>query len=190
MLPNSVKNAMPEESFNLLNDKLTCGDYVKDDILNNLLYYKLLQNKGDFTPFLDVSESLSNKINKNIDKYDTFDGFCNILKSKDLSHTRISRCLMHILLDIKTSNMQEYKDDNFTSFIRILGQKKSSFPLLAKIGEDSEIPVINRLKDAEKLLDTLSVQLLNENLTASKVYNLLCGKKNVSEFSLPPIILR
>lgn len=190
MLPDSVKNAMPEESFNLLNDKLTCGDYVKDDILNNLLYYKLLQNKGDFTPFLDVSESLSNKINKNIDKYDTFDGFCNILKSKDLSHTRISRCLMHILLDIKTSNMQEYRDDNFTSFIRILGQKKSSFPLLAKIGEDSEISVINRLKDAEKLLDPLSVQLLNENLTASKVYNLLCGKKNVSEFSLPPIILR
>ena len=190
ILPGSVKNAMPEESFNLLNDKLTCGDHVKDDIRSDLLYYKLLQNKGNLTTFLDVSESLSNKIIKSIDKYDSFDGFCNILKSKDLSHTRISRCLMHILLDIKAGNMQKYKDDNFTSFIRILGQKKSSFPLLAKIGESSEIPVINRLKDADKLLDPLSMQLLNENLTASKVYNLLCGRKNVSEFSLPPIILR
>ena len=96
---------------------------------------------------------------------------------------------MHILLDVKTGNMQKYKDDGFTSFIRILGQKKSSFPLLAKIGENSDIPVINRLKDAGKILDSLSMQLLSETLAASKVYNLLCGQKNVSEFSLPPIIL-
>ena len=180
---------MPETSFNLLNDKLVRGEYVKEEILDNLLYYKLMQNKGDFTAFLDINESLSNKINKTIDKYETFDGFCNILKSKDLSYTRISRCLMHILLDVKTGNMQKYKDDGFTSFIRILGQKKSSFPLLAKIGENSDIPVINRLKDAGKILDSLSMQLLSETLAASKVYNLLCGQKNVSEFSLPPIIL-
>ena len=188
-LEGSVKNAMPETSFNLLNDKLVRGEYVKEEILDNLLYYKLMQNKGDFTAFLDINESLSNKINKTIDKYETFDGFCNILKSKDLSYTRISRCLMHILLDVKTGNMQKYKDDGFTSFIRILGQKKSSFPLLAKIGENSDIPVINRLKDAGKILDSLSMQLLSETLAASKIYNLLCGQKNVSEFSLPPIIL-
>lgn len=188
-LEDSVKNAMPETSFKLLNDKLACGEFVKEDILDNLLYYKLMQNKGNFTAFLDINESLSNKINKAIDKYETFDGFCNILKSKDLSYTRISRCLMHILLDVKTDNMQKYKDDGFTSFIRILGQRKSSFPLLAKIGENSDIPVINRLKDAEKILDSLSMQLLSETLAASKVYNLLCGQKNVSEFSLPPIIL-
>ena len=188
-LPDSVKNAMPGTSFDLLNKKLQNSEYVKEDILNTLLYYKLLQNKDDYTAFLDVNESLSNKIGKNIDKYETFEGFCDILKSKDLSYTRISRCLMHILLDIKADNMLKYKDDGFTSFIRILGQKKSSFPLLAEIGENSEIPVINRLKDAEKLLNPLSMQLFRENLASSQVYNLLFSGEKISEFSLPPIIM-
>ncbi|MBO4911724.1 MAG: nucleotidyltransferase [Butyrivibrio sp.] len=188
-LPDSVKNTMPGTSFDLLNEKLQSGEYVKEDILNTLLYYKLLQNKDDYTAFLDVNESLSNKIGKNIDKYETFEGFCDILKSKDLSYTRISRCLMHILLDIKADNMLKYKDDGFTSFIRILGQKKSSFPLLAEIGEKSEIPVINRLKDAEKLLSPLSMQLFRENLSSSQVYNLLCNGERISEFSLSPIIM-
>ena len=188
-LPESVKCTMPEDSFDLLYNKLKNGEYVREEILDKILYYKLLQNKGDYTPFLDVSESLSCKIAKNLDKFDTFDGFCNILKSKDISFTRISRCLMHILLDIKAENMQHYKDDNFTSFIRILGQKKSASPLLAKIGEGSLIPILSRLKDAEKTLNPTSLQLFKENLDASRVYNLLCDAKNTSEFSLKPIII-
>ncbi|MBO4457512.1 MAG: nucleotidyltransferase family protein [Butyrivibrio sp.] len=188
-LPDSVKCTMPEDSFNSLNEKLRIGEYVREDILNNLLYYKLLQNKDNYCAFLDVTESLSNKITKNLDKFESFDSFCDTLKSKDLSYTRISRCLMHILLDIKAENMQRYKEDDFTSFIRILGQKKSSFPLLAMIGDNSDIPVLNRLKDAEKTLDPLSLQLFKENLDASRIYNLLCNAKKVSEFSLNPLII-
>ena len=188
-LPSAVKNTMPEDAFDLLNDRFQNGEYLREEILDKLLYYKLLQNKNNLTQFLDVNESLSNKICKNLDNYKTFSDFCDILKSKDLSYTRISRSLMHILLDIRTDNMQMYKKDGFTSFIRILAQKKSSSPLLANIGENSEIPVLNRLKDAEKLLDPLSMQLFNENLAASKIYNLICNRKNIGEFSLKPIII-
>ena len=188
-LPSAVKNTMPEDAFDLLNDRFQNGEYLREEILDKLLYYKLLQNKNNLTQFLDVNKSLSNKICKNLDNYETFSDFCDILKSKDLSYTRISRSLMHILLDIRADNMQMYKKDGFTSFIRILAQKKSSSPLLANIGENSEIPVLNRLKDAEKLLDPLSMQLFNENLAASKIYNLICNRKNIGEFSLKPIII-
>ena len=188
-LPCAVKNTMPEDAFDLLNDRLQKGEYLREEILDKLLYYKLLQNKNNLTQFLDVNESLSNKICKKLDNYETFSDFCDILKSKDLSYTRISRSLMHILLDIRADNMQMYKTDGFTSFIRILAQKKSSSPLLANIGENSEIPVLNRLKDAEKLLDPLSMQLFNENLAASKIYNLICNRKNIGEFSLKPVIM-
>ena len=188
-LPSAVKNTMPEDAFDLLNDRFQNGEYLREEILDKLLYYKLLQNKNNLTQFLDVNESLSNKICKNLGNYETFSDFCEILKSKDLSYTRISRSLMHILLDIRADNMQMYKKDGFTSFIRILAQKKSSSPLLANIGENSEIPVLNRLKDAEKLLDPLSMQLFNENLAASKIYNLICNRKNIGEFSLKPIII-
>ena len=188
-LTYAVKSTMPEDAFDLLNDRFQNGEYLREEILDKLLYYKLLQNKNNLTQFLDVNESLSNKICKNLDNYVTFSDFCDILKSKDLSYTRISRSLMHILLDIRADNMQIYKNDGFTSFIRILAQKKSSSPLLANIGENSEIPVLNRLKDAEKLLDPQSMQLFNENLAASKIYNLICNRKNIGEFSLKPIII-
>ena len=97
--------------------------------------------------------------------------------------------LMHILLNITQENMDAYKADGFTSYGRILGMKKASSALLSETHENATIPVLDRLKDADKVLFPLQKRLFNETLTASTIYNALAGNGIKSEYSLKHIAI-
>ncbi|MBQ7425573.1 MAG: nucleotidyltransferase family protein, partial [Lachnospiraceae bacterium] len=115
--------------------------------------------------------------------------FCMKLKSKDLTYTRISRCMMHILLGITEKNMNEYKEDGFTSYGRILGFKKESSDLISLINKKSKIPVFSRLKDADKILNPLEKRLFDETLNSGKIYSLIREGAVCNEYRKVPLII-
>ncbi len=96
---------------------------------------------------------------------------------------------MHILLNITKDNMEAYKADNYTSYGRILGMRKESSALLSVIHEKATIPVLDRLKDADKVLFPLQRQLFNETLTAGTIYNAQAVNGIISEYSLKHIAI-
>ncbi len=96
---------------------------------------------------------------------------------------------MHILLNITEENMRQYKEDDFTAYARVLALRSSSSDLLKVIGENGSIPVLNRLKDADKLLSPLQKRLFDETLIASQIYNTLSCNGISSEYSLKQIVL-
>ena len=166
------------------------GSFLSSNSLSRLMHYKLtLERDKGFTDYLDISNDISNLIVKNIDSFDDFSGFCSKLKSKNLVYTRISRSLLHILLNITKDNMSEYKKSSFTCYARVLGLKMDSSDVLALIHEKSGIPVIDRLKYADKLLDPLQKRLFDETLTASSIYNSISKSYEGSEYSLKPVLL-
>ena len=120
---------------------------------------------------------------------DGFSSFCELMKTRNLVYTRVSRCLMHIMLNITEENMNAYKKDGFTAYARVLGMRRDSSDLLAAIHDRSAIPVIDRLKDAKKLLNPLQLQLLEETLKASEIYSLVSNAGIAGEYSLKQIIL-
>lgn len=185
---NALSLAIPKDASTYLTDHP--GKFIDSNDFSRLLNYKLIQESSrGFTDYLDISEDLSNKIAKQHEITVFFTDLCNRLKSKDLSYSRISRSLFHILLNITCKNMEEYKNDNYTSYARILGLKKESSALLAQIHKTSDIPVIDRLKDASNLLNPLQLRLFNETLSAGKIYNMIAENGISSEFSLKSIIL-
>ena len=182
-----LEPAMPKECLYLLTDYK--GKFADTNLFSDLLYYKLISEKElGYSRYLDVTEDLSNKILANLESYTSFDGFCTILKSKDMTYSRISRCLTHILLDITSSNMEDYKKDSFTSYARILGMKETAFPLLKEANDVSQIPIINGLKNAEKELNELELRLLNETLSSSLIYNRISCNNLPNEYRMKPII--
>ncbi len=183
-----LKGSVPDEIIPLISDYK--GIFPDSDNLSGLLHYKLLleRHKG-YTEYLDVSRDLSNRIINNLEDYECFTTFCKLLKTKNLAYTRISRSLIHILLNITNERMDCYRSDNFTGYARILGMKTSASDLLSRIHESSSIPVIERLKTAEKLLSSLQLQLLDETLTAGRIYNSLAQTKIPSEFRLKPVFV-
>jgi predicted nucleotidyltransferase len=185
---NLIKELIPASSVSEFDSYL--GKFVDINDFSDLLHYKLLLEKGsDFTRYLDITDDLSNRINANIEIYKDFNSFCELLKSKNLTFTRISRCMMHILLNITKENMDIYKADNFTSYLRILGMKKECISLLSSIKENGQLPIINRLKDTEKILSPIQMKLFEETLSASLIYNSKASNNIVSEYKLKQIII-
>lgn len=185
---SSLENMIPANALEIFNGNT--GKYLDCDDYSDYLYYKLLTEKNNgYQKYLDVTEDLSNRIQANLDYFSSFNSFCDAIKSKNLTYTRVSRCLFHILLNITKENMNNYKEDGYTAYGKILGLKKSSFPLLSDIQSVATIPVLNRLKDAKQVLSPLQMNLFEESLLSSCLYNKAANNDIISEYRLKPIIL-
>ena len=126
-------------------------------LLNNMMYYKLISLKlknHTLDIFSDVSSDLSERIYNNLPEFNDFNGFADILKTKQYTHTRITRALTHILLDIKTADTQEFNhslcNKDKILYARLLGMNRNKSHLLRNI---TDIPVITKVADARKVLE-------------------------------------
>lgn len=165
------------------------------DDLSSILHYKLLIEKHTgYTEYLDVSEDLSDRIQKNLYRFTTFTGFCDLLKTKDLAYSRISRCLLHILLNIKKSDVSIYVNElDYTPYARILGFRRKATPLFSEINKKTQIPLISKLADAGKSLEGPALEMLQKDILCSDIYSSLQNRKNEigmkNEYSTPIVIV-
>lgn len=191
---NDFSQMLPSSVWELLNTGLANSSLklLTSDDLSFLLHYKLISEKDKgFEGYLDVSGDLSEKITKNLKDFKSFSDFTMKLKSKDITYARISRALLHIVLNITADNMSLYTKDKaaLPAYARILGFNKNASPLLKKIQEYSRIPVISTLSDAVNTLDKTSYMLLNETIASSNIYDLVSGFSQINEFAKRPVIV-
>lgn len=192
-VPDILANAMPEGALRILTEAYSQQRYVTTGDFSSLLIYKLFREAHEgYSKYLDVSVDLSDKILKSLHQFKDFDSFCELLKSRNLTYSRISRCLMHILLDITSEEMDSYKALDHTPYARILGFRKESAPLLAAIKEHSSIPLISKLADAHRILSHAALGMLNRDVQISHIYNAIGAAKSGSsiqnEYSTPIVI--
>lgn len=195
--PEEIKPFVPEAVFDLLVQNKLLTSPVTEEDFSELLYYKLLMEKEQgFCNYLDCTPDLSHKICKNLSDFKGFTEFCRLLKSKELTYTRISRVLMHILLNIKTpSYFQPDLADRslFVPYARLLGFRKSASPLLSSIKKNSRIPLISKPADARRLLTDEAFDLFTQDILCASVYEAvtsrLRGMPAINEWKQSPIIL-
>ena len=191
-----IANAMPKESYQLLSAFMEKYDCIETNDFSSMLGYRLLSlYETDYSAFADCSKTLSNRIKNHLPEYVTFEDFTQILKSKDMTYTRISRCLLHILLNITQSNYQIGKAIGYAPYLRILGFKKESSELLTAIKKEATAPLITKAATASSILDYSTNKMFNLDLFASSIYyHCLVGKahgteKPITEFTHPIVIL-
>lgn len=178
-LSEDFSHSMPQESLSLLSEYIIDNNFLFEDSISDLLYYKLSM-QSDFRDYLDCTEELSAKISNNLHKFTSFSSFCELLKSKNMTHSRISRVLLHILLDIKCDDL------NQPDYLRVLGFRKRATTLLHEIKKNASAPLITKVADAPD-------NLLSKDIFASNLYYSLARKipnssiKN--EFLYSPIII-
>lgn len=189
-----LREHVPENVFDILKSCLGMIPMMLSDDFSESLYYKLLNEKNEgYTKYFDVSPALSDKILKHIYEYKSFSEFCNILKSKEMTYTRISRCLLHIMLDLTDERFEEYKALDYIPYARVLGFKKDSSPLLSEIKKNSEIPLITKLADAKDILSEDALRMMENELRMNDIYlsavALKSGANLQNEFSTPIVIV-
>ena len=178
-----IEGSIPHEAYHYIIHNHILKDFLINDDFSYVLHNKLLTEVSQgFTCYADVTEDISGKIVKNINHYQSFSQFCDLLKSKDITHTRISRCLLHILLNIKEETYSLIKENDYTPYAKILGFRKESADVLSVIKKKSAIPLISKLADASVLLDNYGNHILNQDILCSHLYNSAYMNKKKTQF--------
>ena len=190
-----IQNHVPQSVLELLQKQYLYTLPVTTDDFSAILHYKLLiEVEKGFDEYLDVSKDLSDKIKKNLHSYTNFDSFCMLLKSKEITYTRICRCMIHILLNIKKTDFDLDSRESLIPYARVLGFKNESSALLKEIKENSSIPLISVAADAKEFLSSpetsdYAKRLFNLDINAALIYNsVIHGKYQTvlaDEFAMP-----
>lgn len=146
-----------------------------------LLKYKLSgETKESLTSYADVSEELANRILNRLNDYITFDQFCDLLKTREVTYSRLCRALLHILLDIRKEDMERYAVEGYCRYAHILGFRKDGAALLKYIKKYTRIPLITKLTQTGPL-SASALHMLESDAAASNLYESVITDK----FKLP-----
>lgn len=173
-LADMAKKFLPANSLELFLQAISGNHYLLENDLDTLYRYCLLQETEEsLCTYLDMSHALARRILSCRDQYETFSQFANLLKTKEITRTRIQRALLHMLLHIQSVPAQ-------ISYARVLGFRKNSSALLGKIKKCGSIPLLTRLPDAAAVLENApqAMDLLNKTTFASNLYESILAQKN------------
>ena len=185
--PDALTSQIPKPAFPVFQKAVNSGEFLTENSLDSILSYCLMkENVKSLSSYMDVSEDLARRIINQQNLLLSFSQSVSVLKTRELTQTRIQRALLHIILNIHTAPTQ-------IPFARVLGFRKESSELLSRIKQHSRIPLITKLADAQNLLDSEGNQILSETVFSSNLYEkLLClktGRKFCHESQKQLIIL-
>lgn len=182
---------IPKYAQQVLASALSCAGAVGANDFSAFLSYALLMNKAHLTDYLDIDSDLADRIVKKLPEYTDYVGFADLLKTKAYTHTRITRSLCHILLDIRKMHMDTYLAENICFYAKALGFRRDGVPLLKAIKGNSSIPLITKLSQVSTVLSSTGLAMLQQDLKASEIYHNRPTKKGsaYNEYTKPLIIL-
>lgn len=184
---NDIKSCIPKNCFSLIEKYLPYNPPSINEYSQILSYILRTKSIDDIKNIADINEGIENKIIDNIDK-NSISCLLESIKSKRYTYSRLQRALLHILLNI-TNKEQLFLKKNLNQYIRILGFKKSSSYILKALKENSKIPIITNLKNANSILNQNSMYYLNKEIKSSDIYYLNQNKKLNQEYKEPLVII-
>ena len=140
------------------------------DFSKELRYRLLTEPGGTFARYADVSRSLADKIKKGRTQFQDWNDLCSQLKSREITYSRVSRALCHILLSVTADQLQQARDNGYVSYARILGFQKAAAPLLSAVRKSSALPLLTKLADAVRSLSGSALEMLEKDILAAEIY--------------------
>lgn len=162
-----IQTQVPSSCHELMKKNYQTRYPVKADDFSLLLKAKLLsETAGSLSHYLDMSPELANRILRLRNDYLSFEQFCDLLKTKELTRSRISRSFIHVLLGITNDWLTAMKAP--APYARILGFRRDHADLLGILKQTSDIPLIT--SPARAVLADTAYQMLELDIYASDLY--------------------
>ena len=180
-MPVDIRDAVLQDVY----ETLTASPLLFDDDLSGLIHYRLLTSRntrGDYTSFADISTELSNRMENHLTDYTILSEFIGLLKTRNYTHSRISRALLNILLDIYKYDLSGIKRRDYgTGYATLLGFRKDSGELLSAIKEKGKLKLITKQSDLKEINDSEIRRFMEMNLCSSAIYDCLIKGKYGSD---------
>lgn len=178
-------SGIPEKLKPLYDEHINAGDFHDFDRLSPILQYIVKTGPPEkLAGILDIDEGLHNRIIDILGTNRLISESLNALKSKRYTYTRLSRGLLHILLDITKEDFNKFYESG-PHYVRVLGFRKEWESLFSCINTYSGLPIITNLKNYQASLTLMGKELLEKEIASTDIYNLSginAAPKN-SEFS-------
>lgn len=157
---------------------LSQNAFLFPDDLSGQLHYRLLTAApGAFGTYAEVGKELADKLEANRMNFTNWDDLCMRLKTREITYSKISRCLCRILLSIPQEMLLAARENDYTPYARILGFRKSALPLLSALKKNSSIPLISRPAAAARSLSPEALALYEKDILAAHLtQTALCTK--------------
>lgn len=176
----ALKESLPDPVMEVLKDTLAHTLPVWDEDFSMLLRYELLrQSASDLTRYADISPDLGRRLKNCADKFSSFSEFVALVKTKDVTYTRITRALFHILLNLTG---EDTRNSVAMPYARILGFRKDHSRILGLLKENSRIPIIPKAADYKTYLTPDLQPLFEKDLFAANLYETIAAAKQKRAF--------
>lgn len=147
------------------------------DDFSELLNAAVLQMQATFS-IADLSPELATRLAKPPYCPLSFEERIQALKTRQLTYTRVSRALLHLVLGMREEDISRWKDEGYALYARILGFRRQSSPLLSCLHKKSSIPLITKMADAAQNLSPSALALLEQEVYASHLYQTVRMKRS------------
>ena len=151
-----------------------------DDL--SILVHERLISKEKTENILDLSKELQDRIWNLRNEFTTYTAFCDLVKTKNLNHSRIRRALVHMVLSLTESDLMKLKETEFVPYIRVLGFGPTGATLLKSIKANTVKPLFVSFGEVAKTMSGPSYDLLQKDLFAADVYRILLTQKTGKTF--------
>ncbi len=164
---NSLSSYMPEAAWKVITEDTYNKPLFLPDFYPFIQYS--LQAQAPLTDFIDVSPELANRIRGLSILPAEIEDIKSQLASKNITNTRISRCLMHILLKNTKSLLDNAVSNNYVPYLRILGFSDGSV-LPGALKKNSEVPLLTKVAAYKKIIPENALFLFEQQLYADNLY--------------------
>ncbi len=117
----------------------------------------------------DLPDYLLNRLLSKVRDSHSVTQLIEAVKTKDLTYTRISRALLHLILNITEADYRKRKE-NPCPYIRVLGFNETGRAYLSSIKKELSCPLVVKPADYK--------EYLTEDIYASDIYNLILSRKS------------
>lgn len=176
---NNLSHFMPKEVFETYKNIHGVSMPIFAEDIDTLIYHSLISNQDMLEEFLDINNNLANKI-RNYIKSGNFLSSVDLimsLKSKEITHTRISRSLLHVLLGIKDSELEEIKKANYPGYLRVLGFNNTGRKFLSNAKDATNLAIITNLSDNIQSLSEPQSKMLELDIYGTNIYRNIVNTK-------------
>ena len=143
---------------------------IRANDFSSILQYRLESEKDHLTDYLDFAPELAERVRNLLPDCYNFKEWAAALKSRAFTRTRTNRILLHLILNIKTSDLAEYRSEDFCMYCRILGFRQESVQLLTEIRANTNLPMITKIADAKNYLTPKAMRLLQFEIDTTNMF--------------------
>lgn len=183
---DSMSFCFPDSVSSLLKQAFPAPQYLDEEDFSPYLRWLLFSSGfSSLSGFQDMNDAFAQRLLNTRTSYENWRQYVALLKTRELTYSRISRMLMHCLLQI--SHVPEL------SYARLLGFHRHAAPVLSLIKKSCSIPLITKAADASSVLSDSANSLFQKNVEISNLYqSIWCEKYHtpfLHEYQKPLAIL-